>query len=333
GSSPSNSGIFFTGAQDNGVNRNKLNSWQHVMIGDGMESVVSHEDPDIVYGAIQNGAISRSTDGGANFYESIAPTDNGSWCTPFIMDRHNANILYFGAKHLWKTEDGGSQWTDITPTGVTGGEITSLVQAPSDEKVIYFAQTTASTASNLRIRKTIDGGKTWILINKGLPTSNLYLSGIAVDPLDAQHIWISVSGYSAANKVFESTDGGGTWTNITQNLPNVPANCIVAEPTMEKGVYVGTDLGVFYKSTSTGGWVLWNDGLPVVMVNELEVLPQFGKIRAATYGRGVWEAPIAGSIVGIEKIELFNNDIKLYPNPASSQAYISTPKELSLTDI
>ena len=60
----------------------------------------------------------------------------------------------------------------------------------------------------------------------GLPNYNI--SDVAVSDNDPNRLWVTMSEYNASNKVFESTNGGATWTNITgTNLPNLPVNCIV----------------------------------------------------------------------------------------------------------
>ena len=59
------------------------------------------------------------------------------------------------------------------------------------------------------------------------------------------------------------------------------------------GVYVGTDVGVYYHNNSMSGWEPFMSGLPNVIVNWLEINYTANKIRAATYGRGMWESDLA----------------------------------------
>ncbi|MFM8479303.1 MAG: TagA domain-containing protein, partial [Planctomycetaceae bacterium] len=54
------------------------------------------------------------------------------------------------------------------------------------------------------------------------------------------------SGYTDGKKVYRSTDAGQTWQNMSFDMPNLPANCVIMEKSPEGGVYVGTDAGVFY---------------------------------------------------------------------------------------
>ena len=77
---------------------------------------------------------------------------------------------------------------------------------------------------------------------------------IAVDDADEQHIWVTRSGYSAGPEVYESFNGGGSWTNISGNLPNLPVNAFSTD-TANDGVYIGTDAGVYYRNNDLADWI------------------------------------------------------------------------------
>jgi hypothetical protein len=88
-------------------------------------------------------------------------------------------------------------------------------------------------------------------------------------------------------------DGGATWMNISSNLPNLPANCSVYEPGSNDRIYIGMDVGVYYKDNSSANWTLYNTSLPNAAIMDMEMSPAApGKIYAATYGRGVYEASV-----------------------------------------
>ncbi|MBK7184185.1 MAG: hypothetical protein IPH89_15450 [Bacteroidetes bacterium] len=73
-------------------------------------------------------------------------------------------------------------------------------------------------------------------------------------------IWFTRSGYIGNNKVFKSTDGGANWINMAYNLPNIPANCVVNQTGTNDGIYVGTDLGVYYIDNTLSSWMSFNNG-------------------------------------------------------------------------
>jgi hypothetical protein len=94
--------------------------------------------------------------------------------------------------------------------------------------------------------------------------------------------------------VYRSTNAGTSWTNISGTLPNVPVHCIAYEDrdgNPDDAIYIGTDIGVFYRDNTLGDWVPFTNWLPVVPVFDLEVNETFSVVTAATYGRGLWRSP------------------------------------------
>jgi hypothetical protein len=77
--------------------------------------------------------------------------------------------------------------------------------------------------------------------------------------------------------------------SIASGLPALNARTVVVDEDDPNGVYVGLNVGVYYRNDITPTWTLFGTGLPLVAVNELEIQSASDKIRAATYGRGVWE--------------------------------------------
>lgn len=136
------------------------------------------------------------------------------------------------------------------------------------------------------------------------------VSSVAIDPHDptGQTVYATVMGFSASGAtsphVYRSTNGGASWINITRNLPNAPANSIVVDPNDANTVYVAMDTGVYVTSTVTSCaaancWSVFGSGLPNAPVTQLQAganIPtgdgRTGELRAGTYGRGVWQAPL-----------------------------------------
>ncbi|MBU0765535.1 MAG: hypothetical protein KJ607_11935, partial [Bacteroidetes bacterium] len=282
GVSQTNENIVITGSQDNGTMKYNTGTWNGVIGGDGMECVIDFNNENIMYGSVYYGQIRKSTNGGNNFND-ISPASDGAWITPYLMHPTNSSILFAGYDEVYKTTTGGSSWFTIS-SGLTGGEnLRSIAVAPSDPDYIY-------AATYLNIWMTTTGGGSWSEITTGLPGQ--YIKYITVSDADPDKLWITFSGYTAGEKVYSSSDGGSSWTNFSTGLPNLPVNCIVFENGSNDALYCGTDLGVYYTDNSLTEWTDFNDGLPNVIVNELEIQYDSGKIRAATYGRGLWESDL-----------------------------------------
>ena len=113
----------------------------------------------------------------------------------------------------------------------------------------------------------------------------------SIHDYDPSIAYVTFSGYVTGEKVYKTCDGGLSWMNISGSLPNLPANTI-AHQIKNNGLYVGTDAGVYFLNDDLTDWVPYKLGLPNVIVDDLEIHYGANKIRAATYGRGVWQAPL-----------------------------------------
>ncbi len=281
GVSQTNPYLIYAGCQDNGSNRLKDGKWEHIYSADGMEAAVDPINPDRVYVAYQYGQLLKSVNAGKNFSSMINKSktnEDGGWVTPYIISPNSPNIIYAGYKNVWKTTDYGSNWSKISNFS-SYRTLVALAISKSNPDVIY-----AANYSNLMVTK--DGGATWTTIL----SSNQAITYIDVHPTNPDRVWVTLSGYSDGNKVMEYN--GSEWTNLSGNLPNVPVNCIVYQQDSPDRIYVGTDIGVFYTDYSSKIWEQFGTGLPNVIVNELDIHNGAKKIRAATYGRGIWEADI-----------------------------------------
>jgi len=293
GCSATNPDIIYLGAQDNGTNRYDGTSWTQVYGADGMETVVDYTDENIVYVSYQGGALQKSTDGG-NSFTDISPSAAGAWTTPYVMDPNDHLTLYAGYDDVYKTIDGGASWNAIS-TNLTGGNtLRTLIVARSNTNYIY-----AGILGDLYM--TSNGGTNWSSIAAGLPVSSVSITGLAVSDSDPQSIWVTFSGYTNGEKVYYSDNAGASWTNVSGTLPNIPVNCIVYENNSADAIYIGTDFGVFYSDNTMNDFIAYNNGLPNVMIDELEIQYDASKIRAATYGRGLWQSDLNSTVQ-------YNND-------------------------
>lgn len=278
-----------TGLQDNGTKLFTGGSWYDVKGGDGMECLIDYTDVNVQYGTYIYGQITRTTDQWSSTTDiEPAGAGEGAWVTPYIIDPVNSQTLYAGYADVWKTIDRGDNWTQIS-TMNTSDKIRSMAIAPSNNQVLYVADRTT-------MWKTIDGGTSWTDITGSLPITTGKLTSIAVKNNDPSTVWVSLSGYTTKN-VFESVDGGATWVNISAGLPQLPAYSIVQnkQTTTSVQLYVGTEVGVYFKD-GANNWVSYNSNLPNVCIGELEIFydsnPANSKLRAATYGRALWETPV-----------------------------------------
>lgn len=304
-------GLWISGWQDNGTNESG-NPWTQVIGGDGMVCFIDYTSDNNMYGAYQNGALEASTDGGKSWNSATGGiTESGPWTTRWMQDPQQPNVLYAGFKNIWESGTGGVYWGQVTTWGT--GYIAAMAIAPSNDNYMY-----ASPGNS--IRGTTDGGTTWNNISSGLPVGLASITGIAVDPHNPSRVWVTFSGWISTAKVYQSDNAGKTWTNISTGLPNLPVDCVVAQEGSPDGIYVGTDIGVYYRDTVLNKWIAYNNGLPNVMVDDLKIYPATNTLIAATYGRGTWSVPTY-YLTSVNELSLDNN-IKVFPNPTNGKVQV-----------
>jgi hypothetical protein len=277
---------WITGHQDNGTAIFNGTNYVAAMGGDGMDCFIHRTNDNTMFAEYYNGTLNRSTNGGAS-WSSITSGLSGSapWVTPWKQDPLVANTLYCGYQQLFKSTNLGTNWTQLTSMGGSGGIIEFAI-APSNNQVIYVLKTSG-------IYKTTNGGTSWTTVTGIVPVSSAAPQFISIDPTDPNNAWVVLSGYSAGNKVFMTTNGGSSWTNYSANLPNIPANCCVYQPGSSDMIYVGMDVGIYYRNSTSSNWTLYNTNLPNVPISDLEISPASPTLlHAATYGRGVWVASV-----------------------------------------
>jgi len=287
---PQNPNLFIGGAQDNGTNIVEAPIpdlvMRHVMGADGMEAAIDPTNFNIMYRTTQGGGLARSTNKGEN-WSGIAPTNlgGGPWVTPYILKPGQPTHILAGYQDVGISTNSGSTWTNLTSgTVASSGSCVALAYAPSNTNYIYVVKSS-------KVFKSTNSGSTWSDITSGLPGGSY--TYVAVNPTNPNHIFVTRSGYTANSKIFESTNGGSTWSNISgTNLPNVPANCVAYEPGTNDGIYIGTDAGVYHLNDALTDWIDFSDGLPFCRVMEMEINTSVGRLRAATYGRSLWESDL-----------------------------------------
>ena len=280
------SSLLVTGHQDNGTNKMSGTTWTAIYGGDGADCFISWNNNNTIVASYVYGDFQRSTNGGL-FWTSIAPStsENAAWIAPIIQHPTNPNMFLCGYENVWISTNQGTSWTKPGNIGSGVGEILGVKVAPSNTNVIYAFRSNA-------LYRSANNGVSWTNISSGLPVGSAAITDIAIDNTNENNIYVTFSGYSSGNKVFHSTNGGASWTNVSSGLPNIPVNCIVYTKNSSDAIYIGTDVGVYYKELSMSSWLPYSQGLPNVIVSDMEIDYLSNKLIAATYGRGVWQTDL-----------------------------------------
>jgi hypothetical protein len=286
GISQSNHFCSMIGSQDNGTSILGENGWVEFYGADGMEAVIHPLNPDWMMGSFQYGGRRRTLNRGLSQSGGTPSGESGSgnaeWVAPMVYDPNDPFTLYHFSGEVWKSNDFGDNWVLAgTPTTFSGSNIQQAAVAENNSDIMVVTRTN-------RILLSTDAGVSYSNIFSGLP--NATISDVAFDPKDDSTLIVVYDKYNVDNsKAYITTDLGQSWTNITYNLGNMPLRSVVIDHTNASTIYVGAEIGVYAMAKGDTIWSLYNPGLPNMTVRELEINYGSNTVRAATWGRGMWE--------------------------------------------
>ena len=308
---------IYTGLQDNGVMMGpprplkpiqQKDGWTSIYGGDGGFVQVSPKDNASVYTESQFGHMSRlntRTRERAAIRPAQAlkePPYRFNWLTPILLSPHSPDVVYAGAQQVLRSLDRGDSWTAVSPDlssarlpfvagpgNVPYGTLTTLAESPKRFGLLY-----AGTDDG-RVWASRDGGFSWKQ-GSGLP-GNRWVVRVEASRHAEGRAYAALNAYrndTAEALLFRSDDYGASWVPIQGNLPAENPNTVREDPVNPELLYVGTDLGLFASVDGGRRWEVLTGGLPHVPVHDLVVHPKTGDLVAATHGRSVWVAPVAG---------------------------------------
>ena len=288
--------LTIAGFQDNGTAIIDNGNWRTEIGGDGMECIINYENSDIMFGSLYYGDIRRSSNRGINFskiagenYNGI--TEKGAWVTPYIIHPLHPDTMFAGYINIWRSlnctasPNTSVSWTKISSHSGTSKTV-DIAISPSNPDIMYYSRTN----NTFYITENANSvNPVWIDLTANLPV-NARVKDIEINPTNPSILWIAQQ-----NNIYKSINAGASWTDVSGTLPNLNLNTIVAMPDgLNNALYVGMDVGVYYKDDLLSDWIYYGVDLPNTEVLELalyidELNPVESKLVAATYGRGLWE--------------------------------------------
>ncbi|AUC14144.1 glycosyl hydrolase [Tenacibaculum sp. SZ-18] len=313
--------------------------WYSVAGGESAFIAFDPNNPETVYGGTYQGNISKWTKASREqkaikeYPElglSIAPKDSKyryNWNAPIISSPHNRKTIYHGGNVVFKTTDGGINWTTVSPdltknekdkhgpgggpftNEAAGGEnyntLTALVESQHEEGVLY-----AGSDDGL-LHITRNGGANWENITPKEIKDGI-INSIDISEHNPAVAYVVVMRYKTLDLnsyVFKTNNYGKSWTKIVNGLddPNGFVRVVRADKKRKGLLYAGTETGLYISNDDGKNWQRLHLNLPIVTINDLTI--QDNDLVAATSGRGFWILDDLGVLQNMTKerksVEIF----------------------------
>ncbi len=288
--------------------------------GDGFESQVAPDNPDIVYAQSQYGVLVRY-DKRSGEEKGIQPKERKgevayrwNWDAPLSVSNHNPKRIYFAANKLFKSDDRGDSWEviseDLTQNidrnkltvmgriwGIDAvaknrstspyGTIVAFSESPLNENLLIVG-----TDEGL-IQITEDGGDTWRKVsNFPKVPQRTYVNAVLASKHNENVIYACFNNHKNGDfkpYVYRSSDKGNTWIAINNNLPERGSTYAIAEDFVDSNLlFVGTEFGAFFSDTQGKEWKQLKAGLPTIAVRDIAIQEEQNDLVLGTFGRGFY---------------------------------------------
>jgi photosystem II stability/assembly factor-like uncharacterized protein len=224
---------------------------------------------------------------------------------PVLFNPIDKKTLYYAGNVLFKTTDGGNSWKTISPDlsreswdvpDNIGIYKTSEMKAMPRRGVIYTVAPSYIDTNTIwtgtddgLIHVTKNGGKTWTNV-----TPSAITSWSKISLMDASHTDVNTA-YAAVNRIrlddmhphiYKTTDGGKTWKEIVNGLPNDPINVVKEDPVRKGLLFAGSERAVYVSFDDGENWQSLRLNMPATSIRDLVIKDD--DIVVGTHGRSFW---------------------------------------------
>lgn len=272
------------------------------------------------HGGFAFAASTDYCDGSSDTQNGIAVTDNVKFYAPMTLGPGAPNTWYFGSDKLYRSADRADTATAVS--AFLGDFVNDIAVSPQDDNVrivgtdggdgtgvgSVWATTTGTALVKIAGTNATNGPSSLVSVTP----SNAPISRVAMDPNNKNVAYVAIGGYGTAasprphlfrvsNLDQLNTGGAVSFTPVANGLPDVPINSIAIDPQSgsstrsSSDIYVGTDIGVYKSADAGASWSKYLNGFPRVAVFGLAIQSPNRVMRAATHGRGWYDAPVTAS--------------------------------------
>lgn len=312
--------------------------------GDGFESAVDPENPNIVYAQSQHGWLVRY-DKASGERIRIKPSEREgeaayrwNWDSPLLISPHKNTRLYFCANKVFRSEDRGNSWEvisedlsrqlDRNEIKVMGrkwsvdapsknrstseyGNIVAFDESPVKEGLLY-----AGTDDGL-IHVSEDGGKNWRKIASfpGVPDTT-YVNQVKASNHIQNRVYAVFNNHKRGDfkpYVLVSNDAGNSWKQITNNLPDRGSVYTIEEDHVNQNLlFVGTEFKVHFSVDGGANWIELTNGLPTIAVRDMDIQERENDLVLASFGRGFYVLDDYSPLREVST-DVFNKEAHIFP--------------------
>lgn len=270
-------------------------------------------------------------------YSGEFDDNSGTFISPADYD-YKENILYSNAVGFFGGNANKILRASNIPFNVTKQKInigTSTMVPFSHVSYSRYAPTGTSTLfvgtqSGLlfKVTNAESDPETVEIGSPDFPTGNI--SCVAIGE-DEDNLLVTFSNYGVSS-VWLTTDGGDTWIEKEENLPDMPIRWAIFHPDNSGQALLATEIGVWWTNTlneEETEWVPNVDGMANVRVDMLKLRHGDDMVIAATHGRGVYKAEYPLDIyVGEDEISEADMEFNIYPNPVVDHLIIASEENI-----
>ena len=280
-----------------------FNDWHPVGIEEYGYAAPDPLDPDIVYG----GKVTKY-DRRTGQIQNVEPKPLRSYrvlrTQPLMFSPVDPHKLYFATNTLWLTTDGGKSWKEVSPD--LSRETYELPATLDFYKDSPMAKTTRRGVIYALGLSPLDGNRLWAGTDDGLiwTTTDAGANWKNVTPPELKPFWKvfnmdaghfdAHTAYAAINTIrlddmrphlFRTHDGGKTWKEINNGIPDGAATSTIREDPKRKGLlYAGTETQVYVSFDDGDHWQSLRLNMPASSVRDLQIKDD--DLIAGTHGRG-----------------------------------------------
>jgi uncharacterized repeat protein (TIGR03803 family) len=237
-----------------------------------------------------------------NFFPSLTPLVNdAAFYTPVevptaSLDPSGKIFFTSSLQLIDETTDGGNTFSVIGQVGFNG--IPSSVTLRPDAHSVAVSPLdllhVAVGGASGHIEISTNGGTSWtdVSIDDLLPGFKGYTGSVTW--ADNNTIYVtSVAPTVGAVRVAKSVNGGISWARADNGLPDVPTPRVIIDrrDATNNSLLAASDLGIYQSTDGGANWAPYDSGMPNVAVSDIYMPADGSFLRAATYGRGIWELP------------------------------------------